>query len=329
MGRRRRRHEEDLERPAIAPALEHSLSLKSHPFDEQQKLDDSSAAKSAVGYNLGQIAIYAKADPAQANREAHLVTTAQAFKQDELAQSQLPDLKISDPAKREEDSVINEELLARVNRYHKFLHLQGLSHNPMPPMFGVRDPRIAHELATRWTLNPKSGELASFGKKQELAKQLVEMSGRDATARVEWANSRQVQQLRELLRRMESGSESRSAKEADSDPKRELEQLIEAIMKAQGTQNVPTAEGYGKGDRRRLPNLRNSEMALHIGGEAIDLFLDWTINPTEPIVDAIAAQFGLQRPILDAGEMAEPWHYERSETRLDNRIPGEEAHLEK
>jgi hypothetical protein len=124
------------------------------------------------------------------------------------------------------------------------------------------------------------------------------------------------------------GSASGSTKEADSDPKRELEQLIEAIMKTHGTQPTPTAEGYPKGDRRRLPNLRDAEIALHVGGEAIDLFLDWSINPTDPIVDAIAAQFGLQRPIRDGGEMAELWHYERSETRLDQRIPGEEAHLE-
>jgi hypothetical protein len=329
MGRRRRRHEEELERSRVVPIPEHSSSLQSRPFEQPQESETSQVNKSTISYNLGQLAIYAKADSTQPNHEEKLVTTAQAFDRDELAQTQLPDLKFLDSAKREEDSTVSEDLLSRVDRYHKFLQLQGLSRNPMPPMFGVRDPRIAHELATRWTLNPKSGELASFSKKQELAKQLVEMSGRDATASVEWANTRQVQRLRELLRQIDSSSENAGTKEANSDPKRELEQLIEAIMKAHGTQQTPAAEGYPKGDRRRLPNLRDTETALHVGGEAIDLFLDWSINPTDPMVDAIAAQFGLQRPIRDAGEATEPWHYERSETRLDNRIPGEEAHLEK
>jgi len=322
--RRRRRHDEELEQRAIAAPPEQASRLLSRPFDDTQT--NGSGSNPKFGYNLQQIPVYAQAKGG-VNQEAELVTAAATLAQDETAQTQLPDLEVPEIAKREEESTLNETLLASVNAYQKFLLHQGITRSSAPPIFGIRDPRIAHEQATRWMLSPNSGELAAFNQKQELAKQLVEIGGRDPSSGVEWATNQQVRRLKELLSQIQSGSQV-SGKTADSDPKRELEQIIAEIMHRFGTQPTPAAEGYPKGDRRRQPNLRDTEMGMHVTGAAMDVFFDLTVNAGEPVLDAIAAQFGLQRPIAKIGEFSEPWHYELAETRLDNRIPGEEPHLQ-
>ena len=49
----------------------------------------------------------------------------------------------------------------------------------------------------------------------------------------------------------------------------------------------------------------------HCIGEAVDFQLHFKFNAYDPIIDAIALQFGLFRPVKESGRSPEDWHYER------------------
>jgi Domain of unknown function (DUF4157) len=90
--------------------------------------------------------------------------------------------------------------------------------------------------------------------------------------------------------------------------------------KAQGAQ---AAEGYPRGDPRRRPNIRDTGISNHCGGEAVDIFFAYRINYFDPIIDALALQFGLRRPAKD--NASEYWHFERIGVPLGEREEHDDA----
>lgn len=90
--------------------------------------------------------------------------------------------------------------------------------------------------------------------------------------------------------------------------------------KAQGAQ---AAEGYPRGDPRRRPNIRDTGISNHCGGEAVDIFFAYRINYFDPIIDALALQFGLRRPAKD--NASEYWHFERIGVPLGEREERDDA----
>jgi subtilisin family serine protease len=66
------------------------------------------------------------------------------------------------------------------------------------------------------------------------------------------------------------------------------------------------AEGYAKGDPRRLPNTGAVGMSNHLAGNAMDVTIRWVYSsPWDPRAVDVVARHGLARPV--AGE---PWHFE-------------------
>lgn len=77
--------------------------------------------------------------------------------------------------------------------------------------------------------------------------------------------------------------------------------------------NVYTAEGYKKGDSRRFPLGINAipGRSNHITGDAIDINADGFTNQNEAMIDLIALNFGLIRPVP-----GEQWHFECTNVQL-------------
>jgi hypothetical protein len=57
--------------------------------------------------------------------------------------------------------------------------------------------------------------------------------------------------------------------------------------------------------------LGGSSVSNHLLGEAVDLFPPFVLsNSFDPLIDAIAAYFGLWRAVKDDSSSPEHWHYE-------------------
>jgi hypothetical protein len=115
-----------------------------------------------------------------------------------------------------------------------------------------------------------------------------------------------------------------------ADPTLEICAIVAEIQKEymEGqpkAQKAQAAEGYPEGDMRRWPNIRDTGISLHCGGEAIDIFFNYRFNYYDPIIDAVALVFGLQRPVKDSPRSPEYWHYERVGVPLGQRVVGEDG----
>jgi RHS repeat-associated protein len=70
-------------------------------------------------------------------------------------------------------------------------------------------------------------------------------------------------------------------------------------------------EGYPAGDPRRLPNNDNVPVSQHVSGLAVDITGNWSIDPWDPRIDEIAAEYGLYRPYNPSNSVfPEFWHFE-------------------
>ena len=98
------------------------------------------------------------------------------------------------------------------------------------------------------------------------------------------------------------------------------------------------AEGFPKSEveTRRRPNTYDTiGISNHCGGEAIDVTFPFKFNYYDPIVDALAAYFGLYRPVKDSRRSPEHWHYERlgisvgERTEPEPTLPQAEGNVER
>jgi hypothetical protein len=323
-----------------SPRIYEKGLIKGSILDEIKNEKVIRALKKVYGKKVDELLKEKKFTTAQ----KELLERAKKFVQDRTLQSKLPDLHIPDRAKEEDGMKLNDDLIRRINVFYKFLVHEGLIDGLMPGkgIFGVRSFARAHEISTRWTLNPNQNYLNPFENKKKFVSQLIEIGGKDENtpSPVKWASMSQVMMLDSLFKlldepKTEGESESHQSSvlkllfdvpsESSWYPMPEIEGIIKEIQETHGTQKYMAAEGYPKNDNRRRPNIRNTRISLHCGGEAIDIFFNFHFNYYDPIIDAIALIFGLRRSVKDPSRSPEYWHYERVGIPMGERIPGEEG----
>jgi hypothetical protein len=322
-----------------SPRIYEKGLIKGNILDEIKNEKVIKALKKVYGKKVDELLKGKKFTTAQ----KELLERAKKFLQDRTLQSKLPDLHIPARAKEEDRMKLNDDLIRRINVFYKFLVHEDLIDGLMPGkgIFGVRSFARAHEISTRWTLNPNQNYLNPFGNKKKFVSQLIEIGGEDENtpSPVKWGSMEQVIMLESLFKLLDEpktegeGESPQSSvlkllfgvpSESSWYPMAEIEGIIKGIQETHGTQKAMAAEGYPKNDKRR-PNIRNTGISLHCGGEAIDIFFNFRFNYYDPIIDAIALIFGLRRSVKDASRSPEYWHYERVGIPMGERIPGEEG----
>ncbi len=114
----------------------------------------------------------------------------------------IPDLPIADHiiVGREGDQPeagerLNQDLIDRIQRYYKFLRYKKLIEGNVIVTSGIRTRARAHELSTKWTLNPRSGLLRSRDNKVEFVRRLTLLNGWHDSAHILWTDGNEAQEI--------------------------------------------------------------------------------------------------------------------------------------
>ncbi len=185
---------------------------------------------------------------------------------------QYPTLKISLRARQQGEMKLNEDLIARLDLFYKFLYHSKLIWGAPRGGSGARSSKIAHRNATSWTIAPRSGALNSAAKRLRFAKELIAINGRDDDGN-QWATTNQVKRLKSALQ-----SEDSEFKD------REITAVIQGIRSRVKLKSAICAEGYPTGDSRRRPNIRRGGISNHCGGEAYDVTFPFVFNYFDPLL---------------------------------------------
>ncbi len=197
------------------------------------------------------------------------------------------------------ETVLDPELIERMRLFVKFAAWAGLLTAAPSVSSGARSEKQCHQLSVNYQFVSGRGINDEANRKQ-VAEWAVENEGRDEDGNT-WIPSHLVDELK--------------AEEADDAVYRKV--LLEDVK---GTfsrqQTAQAAEGYDRGDSRRMPNLRNTGKSLHAGRDgvagAIDISIPWVFsNRYDPMIDILALYFGLKRPVKDSSSSPEDWHYEK------------------
>lgn len=305
--------------------------IKENRLDQIRNSKARAALQSAYSRNVKNL-LESKDFSSNQNQ---LFASAIKFLADPDLQDQLPELKLSEHTIQDGETPLNPELIRRINLFYKFLNHAQVISGYSPSISGARSSIVAHLNSTRWTFSPKSGHLSSQQNRVRMARELVEIDGRDPSGQETWASSAQVKQLKAALDLYDGKHPTTEQQEQLSSQKtpqqlalEEIDAMITHLKGVNGTKNAVCAEGYPRGDSRRKPNINDKTgISLHCGGEAIDITFYYRLNYYDPVVDAIASIFGLYRPVKDAST-PEHWHYERLGVPLGERQDGGEEQYE-
>ena len=261
--------------------------------------------------------------------QSKLIERAKSFRSDTAKQTGLAFLDVPAHKRTEGGETLSPDLIDRLNLFYKFLQYEQLIDGKVKEIgSGIRAYSVAHMLSMKWTLNARSGVLTTFEGKLKFARQVVEIGGTDADGNV-WLSAAGVTNLQAALDSWDSPGDcpldgffdEADANQSNMDPLDQAQANIEFIVSGMMAscaasawgppQGAQASEGYPTGHPSRRPNTREVGVSNHCGGEAIDITFPFVFNYYDPIVDAVAIQFGLYRPVKDSGRSPEHWHYER------------------
>lgn len=198
---------------------------------------------------------------------------------------------------------LNDDLKGRLTRYVRFLAWAGLVTGPTTAGSVMRSPQAAHKLSVAWMFNVGANKgggssLHKADNRQKLVANVTASGGSDSDGN-QWLSQATVDGLK-----------------AKKDDDVALFDYIKttAAPEANKIQVQPAiaAEGYTTSDKRHPNVLGGSSVSNHLLGEAVDLFPPFVFsNKFDPMIDAIAAYFGLWRAVKDNSSSPEHWHYER------------------
>src|SRR6185295_17684325 len=179
----------------------------------------------------------------------------------------------------------------------------------------MRSPQAAHKLSVAWMFNlgankDSGSSLHKADNRQKLVATVTANGGSDSDGN-QWLSQATVDGLK-----------------AKKDDDAGLLDYIKTTAAPEATkiqvQPAIAAEGYKTSDKRHPNVLGGSSVSNHLLGEAVDLFPPFVFsNKFDPMIDAIAAYFGLWRAVKDNSSSPEHWHYERL-----GMPPGAEDHDE-
>lgn len=190
------------------------------------------------------------------------------------------------------DLSLDGDLIARMKRFTRFAAWAGLIGAKPKVNDGVRSPANAHKLSTRYMFTSGIG-LGGSGNRKVVADWAIAHNGKADDQ--QWIPTDLVAEL----------------KAANGDDAVYKTVLIDKV-KTRITQQVDqAAEGYPEGEKR-MPNVRPTGISLHCSGQAMDVSYAWVFsNSYDPMIDLLAAYFGLWRPVKDSKSSPEYWHYEK------------------
>lgn len=210
---------------------------------------------------------------------------------------------------------LNADLEARVTRFVRFAAWAGLVTGPTPVNSVMRSPADAHLWSVAWMFNVEANTnspntLHKASHRQQLVKNVTDRGGTDADGHT-WLSPTTVEGLK-------------SRKDDDAALFEYIKTTAAADAAKVKTFPNQAAEGYTTADKRHPNVFPGSKVSNHLTGEAVDMSPPWVFNNKyDPVIDAMAAYFGLSRPLKDSSN-PEHWHFERLGTP-----PGaeeEEAH---
>jgi hypothetical protein len=198
---------------------------------------------------------------------------------------------------------LNDDLKARLVRYVRFLAWAGLVTGPTTIGSVMRSPQAAHKLSVAWMFNlgantAGGSTLHRADNRQKLVANVTAHGGADPDGN-QWLSDATVDALKT---------------KKDDDPALFDYIKTTAAPEANKLQVQPAiaAEGYKTTDKRHPNVLGGASVSNHLLGEAVDMFPPFVFsNKFDPVIDAIAAYFGLWRAVKDNSSSPEHWHYER------------------
>src|SRR5262249_43985 len=146
--------------------------------------------------------------PAQETLLYYAKTFSQRLPHDETTHPKPPNLvplasieplQIPEWARTEAGEHLNQDLIERMQRFYQFLRHTDLITGPPVNIGGIRARTTAHEISTKWTLNPNSGFLKTLDKKIEFARRLVSLKGSPDVSNIHWIAPEQEKLLAAAL----------------------------------------------------------------------------------------------------------------------------------
>ncbi len=211
------------------------------------------------------------------------------------------------------NTVLDPELIERMRQFVKFAAWSGLLTGAPRMTSGARSEERCHQLSVNYQFTSGRG-IGDAASRQQVAEWAVANDGTDKDGNT-WIPPHLVEKL--------------AAEDADDAV---YEQVLRHEVKDTFSRNQTkqAAEGYDRGDDRRLPNLRNTGKSLHAGRDgvagAIDIDIPWVFsNRYDPMIDILALYFGLKRPVKDSSSSPEDWHFEK----IGNVLQGDEIDEER
>jgi len=193
-----------------------------------------------------------------------------------------------------EGVTLDGDLIGRMKRFTKFAAWAGLITGAPTVGSGVRSPAEAHILSTRYMFTSGIG-LGGAGNRKVVADWAIANHGVDKDGNT-WVDADLVTKLTQ----------------AKSDDEIYQQVLLRDVKTRIVNQADQAAEGYAAGDARRLPNQRPVGISNHCSGNAIDVTYAWVFSSSyDPMIDLLAAYFGLWRPVKDSRSSPEDWHYQK------------------
>ena len=191
---------------------------------------------------------------------------------------------------------LDGELVSRMKRFTKFGAWAGLLGGAPIVTSGVRSAEDAHDLSTRYMFTTGQG-IKDAGARAKVAKWAIANTGKAQADH--WFSSAAVGKLK-------------AGKGGDDTVNKQV--LLEDIKGSSTFQSFDNlaAEGYEDNDPRRMPNVRPTGPSAHCVGNALDVDYPWLFSSAyDPMIDLLAAYFGLWRPVKDHSTSPEHWHYQK------------------
>ena len=111
----------------------------------------------------------------------------------------IPAHAIRDPGGKDDGLRLNADLIRRMKLFYRFIQHKGLIAGPPKSVGGIRARTVAHELSTKWTLNPSSGHLKHANQRLEFARRLVSLAGEPDISGIHWLPPSDVELLAEAV----------------------------------------------------------------------------------------------------------------------------------
>ena len=211
---------------------------------------------------------------------------------------------------KDRDVSLSPVLVERMRRYHKFLSAAGLFKGDMTSSVGggVRSAETAHIWCGQWIIAAEAaGSRNGATYLAETKKILKEMYKEQKSKKGDFV----IDKTGNKWAKKEHFKEKDGKIIMDWS---KIKTFVAGIKGRRTRYKSPANSGYPKGDKRRRPVPPQSpNITNHKSGEAIDINASsGFLNKKDPILDAIALNFGVVR----CGSAPEWWHFELTDLKL-------------